>query len=158
MGMRPPRLMAPIFESNEPRALAFSRDAITAGVTGLMLMDIAWLKHYPNTPKLYQSGVIYVPEARREIPTKAGWPKEKCIVEYGEDWLTIPAVLKAKKGDCEDLAAWRAAELRQRGVNATPYIKIRKLPNGAFRAHAVVKLPDGTIEDPSAKLGMYAYS
>lgn len=161
MGMRPPRLIAPIFEGTSPKEIAWSRDAITAGVIGLMLMDCAWLKHNPNAPKLYDSGVIYVPEARRieAVPTSEGWPTgSKCVVEYGENWLTIPAILKVKKGDCEDLAAWRSAELRMAGIKATPFIKIRKLANGSWRAHAVVKWPCGKIEDPSAKLGMFAFS
>lgn len=155
MGMRPARLIVPIFSGSTPKDIAFSTDAIKAGVIGLMLINCAWLKHYPKTPKLYESGVIYVPEQRRTV--KVAGLGEK-VIEYGEDWQSIPAALKAKKADCEDLAAWRAAELRMQGIQATPHIKVRKLPSGAWCAHAVVKLPNGRIEDPSAKLGMYAYS
>jgi Transglutaminase-like superfamily len=155
MGMRPARLIVPIFESNDPRDIAFSTDAIRAGVTGLMLINCVWLKYHPDTPPLYESGVIYVPEKRRVINIAGIGEK---VLEYGEDWQSIPAALKKKKADCEDLAAWRAAELRMKGIKARPWIKVRKLPSGAWRAHAVVKWPNGRIEDPSAKLGMYAYS
>lgn len=155
MGMRPARLIVPIFESNDPKQIAFSKDAIKAGVLGLMLINCVWLKHNPKTPKLYESGVIYVPEKRRTLKLPGVGEK---VVEYGEDWQSIPACLKRKKGDCEDLAAWRAAELQMQGIKAVPEIKVRRLPSGAWRAHAVVKWPNGKIEDPSAKLGMYAYS
>lgn len=149
-GMRPARLMVPIFAANTPEAIAFSLDALNAGVYGLMLQNMAWIKHYPQTPRLYRSGVIYKPEVHREDLGGS-------VVEYGEDWKTIPWVLYDGYGDCEDLGAWRAAELRVQGVNARPDVKIRKLPNGHWRAHVRVKYPDGHIEDPSAKLGMYAY-
>lgn len=53
-------------------------------------------------------------------------------------------------GDCEDLAALQLAWLWKRGIPAradvlsvTPYLK-----------HVRVRMPDGTLIDPSAKLGM----
>jgi len=148
--MRPAEIAVPIFASENPKHIAFSRDALKAGVIGLMLIDCAWLKNYPQTPPLYNSGVRYKPE-RRRVDTMGH------ILEYGETWQSIPYVLNSGFGDCEDLGAWRAAELRMQGVRATPYIKIRKLPNGAWRAHVMVEYPDGKTEDPSAKLGMYEY-
>lgn len=150
-GMRPARIMAPIFSANTPKSELFSKAALTGGVIGLMLENIAWLRAYPNTPKLYDSGVIYKPEKHRET-------KEGKMIEYGEDWMTIPYIIYHGYGDCEDLGAWRAAELRVSGVKAVPDIAVRRLPDGAWRAHVRVKWPDGHIEDPSAKLGMYEYA
>lgn len=150
-GMRPGRIMAPIFAGNSPKSEQFSQAALTGGVIGLMLENMAWLKAYPKTPLLYQSGVIYKPEQRRI--DRAGH-----VIEYGEDWQTIPYVLYNGFGDCEDLGAWRSAELRMRGIKAVPDVKVRRLPDGAWRAHVRVRWPDGHIEDPSAKLGMYEYS
>lgn len=83
-------------------------------------------------PPLYRSGVVY----RREKGT--------------ERWLLIPQVLRAGSGDCEDLAAWRASELRLVGVPA----RVALVKGRRARWHAVVLLPDGSIEDPSANLGM----
>jgi len=150
-GMRPGRILAPIFSGNSPQSERFSQAALTGGVVGLMLENIAWLKVYPQTPLLYQSGVIYKPEKRRVN-------RDGTVIEYGEDWQTIPYVLYNGFGDCEDLGAWRAAELRVRGIKALPDIKVRHLPDGAWRAHVRVRLPNGRIEDPSAKLGMYEYA
>lgn len=150
-GMRPAKIMAPIFASNDPRHAEFSRQALTAGVIGLMLQDVVWLRFYPQTPRLYEAGVIYKPEKRR---VDVGGN----VLEYGEEWQTIPYVIHRGHGDCEDLGAWRAAELRVKdGINATPMIRVRRLPSGPWRAHVVVRYPDGRIEDPSVKLGMYAY-
>jgi hypothetical protein len=53
-------------------------------------------------------------------------------------------------GDCEDLATWRAAELRAVGEPAR-VIVYRSAPSVL---HAVVRRGDGRIEDPSRRLGM----
>lgn len=53
-------------------------------------------------------------------------------------------------GDCEDLAAARLAEYWQKGVKARADV----LTVNPWLRHIRVRLPDGTIEDPSAKLGM----
>jgi hypothetical protein len=104
-------------------------------------------------PQLYASGVYYAEEA----PGR-------------EDWLDAPAVLRQGFADCEDLAAYRAAELRVAGFDVEPVIKwqwiprelmIRqgypadKLPSkGVWLVHCCVRWPDGRIEDPSRILGM----
>lgn len=57
--------------------------------------------------------------------------------------------------NCEDLACWRAAELRVRyGVLAEPTFIWKLRPKGGYLYHILVKLPDGRIEDPSRTLGM----
>jgi hypothetical protein len=99
-------------------------------------------------PKLYESGVAY----RREDGT--------------ENWLDIPHVIKAGWGDCEDLAFWRVAELRQQGIKAAPFAKWRRI-NGVFKYHALVRRfapgrdhfgrmvkSKAWLEDPSVRLGM----
>jgi hypothetical protein len=104
-------------------------------------------------PPLYTSGVVY----REEEPGH-------------EDWLDVPAVLKQGYADCEDLAAYRAAELIVAGFDVEPVIKwqwisrdlmikqgypAHKLPSkGVWLVHCCVRWPDGRIEDPSKILGM----
>jgi hypothetical protein len=118
-----------------------SRRLVIAGVYGLALQNMVWLKANPGTIRIYDSGVVWRPE-----------PKGV------EKWLSVPYILAAGKADCEDLAAWRVAELRVRDrVHAIPEILVRTLPDGRIRAHAVVKWPDGRIEDPSAKMGMHEW-
>lgn len=111
---------------------------------------IAWGTPYPL---LYLSGVVY----REERPGR-------------EDWPDVPTVLRNGWGDCEDLAAWRCAELRVMGIRCEPVIKWRHIPRaimlskgypshtvpagGVWLVHCLVKFPDGSIEDPSKILGM----
>jgi hypothetical protein len=103
-------------------------------------------------PLLYFSGVHY----EREKGT--------------EEWLDIPNVMRAASGrpeygndawgDCEDLACWRVAELRERpaelggGIKAKPFAKWKRRDDGSYAYHALVLLPDGKLEDPSLTLGM----
>ena len=93
------------------------------------------LNQFPDTPLLYESGVVYEREDDKE------------------DWQDILHIIASGSGDCEDLACWRAAQLRRMGVRAGPYITWRKTPRGMIY-HALVRLPSGKIEDPSLALGM----
>lgn len=72
--------------------------------------------------------------------------------ERGESWLTPSQVIERGHGDCEDLAAWRAAELRVSGVD--PHARAVVYRSGPRTWHAVVERSDGSIEDPSVALGM----
>jgi hypothetical protein len=86
----------------------------------------------------------------RSIP-----PLYKCGIRYHhpigpERWWTIPEVVRHGYADCKSLAAWRAAELREQGVFATP-VAVKKRED---LVHVVVKMPDGSVEDPSRILGM----
>jgi hypothetical protein len=102
-------------------------------------------------PPLYEAGVRYVRE------------------EGTEEWLDIPHVISAGGGDCEDLACWRIAEIRESGGRAAPYVRYRFLEEH-FHYHvlvqhygrvvrqvggrAVEKLVPTHKEDPSRRLGM----
>lgn len=87
---------------------------------------------------LYETGVRY----RNE-------PKEWA----NEHFDSVPIVLSRGWGDCDDLAPWRCAELRQRGERARIRIQWKRLPEGKL-FHIVVRRENGTIEDPSRILGM----
>lgn len=135
----------------------------------LMLIDLDWLITHPDTPRLYDSGVRYMAEDPRR-------PAEK--------WQSIPTLFRRKKGDCEDIATARAAELNLHGIAARPYYSWRefppRIPGGPTRllyhirteypckvcnqCHRyerfmnrqplACKAPDGVIEDPCIVLGM----
>lgn len=100
---------------------------------GLVRTNV-WLMETNPLPPLYSSGVRYRREPRGS-----------------EEWTPAPRVFARRFGDCEDLAAWRAAELRRAGELDARAIPIR---SGARIWHAVVEREDGTIEDPSRALGM----
>lgn len=95
----------------------------------------------PLIPPLYRSGVTY-----REEPKN--WELEH--------FDTIPVMLKRGWGDCDDLAPWRAAELRFTRADpcANVAVKWKHLPSGGRLYHVVVRRGDGSIEDPSRILGM----
>jgi hypothetical protein len=103
----------------------------------LVKCNMIWLESHPKAPKLYSSGVRYEHE------------------EGTEEWLDIPNILKEGWGDCEDLAAWRIAELRSAGIKAKGYLRWLNRPSEKITLyHVQVLLPDGTIDDPSKRLGM----
>lgn len=111
----------------EPTAL----ELVDLWLVALSLHDEAWIRQ-AGAPELYGSGVRYRPEP-------------------DDTWSDVPACLLAGWADCEDLAAWRAAELRIAGVRAWPFARLE--PGLPVLYHALVRTPDDT-EDPSRLLGM----
>lgn len=103
-------------------------------VRALCALDVLYLRAHPQTPLLKSSGVVY-----RTQP-------HGC-----ERFKTVPDVIAAGSGDCDQLAPWRAAELRVRhGIKALPEVKRMS----ANLWHVYVRMPDGSVEDISAHLGM----
>ena len=121
-----------LFES--PKDIPRSRKTLLKLMEVLTQINNDWLINH-KIPSLYKTRIIYKPERSTEI------------------WKDIPSIMRDGFGDCEDLACWRIAELRNIGVMAKPYIKWTD-KNGASRFHAVLLLPNGFIEDPSRSLGM----
>jgi hypothetical protein len=103
-------------------------------VRSLCALDVLYLRAHPQTPLLKESGVVY-----------------KTQPHGCERFRTVPEVIAAGSGDCDQLAPWRAAELRVRhGVKALP--EVRRMAVGLW--HVYVRLPNGAVEDISAHLGM----
>lgn len=102
-----------------------------------VVIDQMFLKNY-RVPPLYMCGVRYRPEPDTGV----------------EEFATIPVVLERKWGDCDDLACWRVAELREQGEKAKIRITWKRQPSGLWLYHVVVRRGNGSVEDPSAKLGM----
>lgn len=74
-------------------------------------------------------------------------PKEACA-------FRTPKEVEARGGgDCKQLVLRRLGELRNAGVKATPRI-IWLAGVSGLRAHAQIRHPDNSIEDPSVILGM----
>jgi hypothetical protein len=138
--MRPPIMQVALFRDHAENEQELARSVLSMLflLDALVAMDRLWLQTYPEAPNLYESGVRYVYKDNVEAPA----------------WQDIPATLAKGYGDCKDFAAWRVAELLERvGVAARPYVQWRMV-DGAYRLHALVQLPDGTLEDPSKQLGM----
>lgn len=138
--MRPITTGVKLFLDNAPDQeveIARSRKAILGILQSVVYANVLWLTAYPRTPLLYKSKVIY----QIEPPGQ-------------EMFADIPTTLEQGWGDCDDLASYRCAELQIRGINARPYLKWRESGPKKNVYHAVVRWPDGRIEDPSLALGM----
>jgi len=142
--MQPIVFYVQMFADSSEEDLEDSKQKLLILFKALVMTNQVFLRRNPNTIALYDSGVVYQPEFSTE------------------EWQDIPTTLARGFGDCEDLAAYRVAELRSQGVAANPHIRWRKI-GGSYRFHALVKWPDtirngvkvkGRIEDPSRRLGM----
>jgi hypothetical protein len=112
--------------------------AIKAILDAQVKIDQLYLRLH-KCPPLYKSGVRY----REEDPSKGF-----------EEFACIPIVITRGWGDCDDLAPWRCAELREAGEKAKIRIQWKKQGNGQKLFHIVVRRENGNIEDPSLILGM----
>lgn len=137
------------------------------------MVNHRYLQKHPDTTRLYDAGITYaVPDQVAEdrlsdaaiervanlLQKEGAEPHTISIVRRilngVEEFLDIPALYQRGKGDCNELAPVRIAELWRAGVNASPWLT--KLPNerGGLTYHALVRWPDGSSEDPSLILGM----
>jgi hypothetical protein len=105
---------------------------VLQGVSELQLARTQ-LAGLPAQP-LYGAGIVY----KREPPGR-------------EWWQTALDNLVEGEGDCEDLASHRAAELVVFTGEPARAVTVR---TGKHTFHAVVLRADGSLEDPSAALGM----
>jgi len=108
--------------------------ALEALMVALTDLSSLYLRCFPDTPALYDSGVYY---RRTEI------------------WDTVPALYARGFGDCKSLAACRVAELRRQGYACRPVFRFATGPSMTM-FHILVMHSDGTFEDPSKILGMVA--
>lgn len=109
--------------------------ALNAAIEALVLAGLDELRTVPGAAvgSILDGTVTY----RRELPGR-------------EEWRTRARVLLDGYGDCEDLAAALAVELRARGVPARARIRRARAGTGY---HAVVRVGDIEL-DPSLWLGM----
>lgn len=111
-------------------------DVLRMAVKVLVHSNRAYLREHPHTPQLYASGVRYLKEA-----------------DDSENYQDIPRTLELRSGDCEDLVAWRLAELQEAGEDA--HVLLREYRVGADTLfHVLLTRANGDVEDPSRALGM----
>ena len=114
-----------------------SIEELNIALRALTLIDVHQMRS-GSFPALYSSGIRYAREKR---------DAQGNVIE---DWRTAKIVAECKWGDCEDLSCYLAGEYIIAGVNAEAFGSVV----GPRLVHIRVRLPDGTIEDPSAQLGM----
>lgn len=126
----------------EPKDVAL----IARGFLNGVVLQNALLIRARLVPPIYESGV----EFRKEPWAGKFEEFADCLTTYRRKW-----------GDCDDLVAWRVAELRTIGdhrlglppCKATIKIYWREFFEG-LGFHCEVRMPDGSVEDPSRFLGM----
>jgi hypothetical protein len=151
-----------------------SQKRVLCLLEALVWCNRLYLQQHPDTPLMYQSGIKYVLPEQFE---KAQLPEIGIVREFlekkgasatvldaftslsemcgsGEHFREIPRIIENGGGDCDNVAAWRVAELRERGIPAKPYITWKRRADGGMTYHVIVRWPDGTSEDPSLLLGM----
>ena len=132
--IRPRMVFSGATGERAPRALSVLLDAMTRWNTELM-------REAPGTyPPLYGSGMRY--------------QRENYSGPHPEDWRDAPEMLRRGGGDCEDLACYRAAELRVQGEPAKAMFHAAERSSGGRLFHIIVMRGDGSLEDPSRALGM----
>jgi len=118
-------------DDSDPAVVA---EVVVALVEALAVANLHYLRGTPSVPALYRSGVVYQREVDRE------------------EFLDVARVMARGAADCEDLAAWRIAELRWAGVDAVPLVTWEERGKHV-EYHVQLQTPEG-IEDPSVLLGM----
>jgi hypothetical protein len=137
-GVRVFRLELDVFRGEPDRA--HSERVLQLLLDALTQVNVEWMRAHPGVlPPLYQAGVVYTRE-----PLGAD-----------ERWQDCYSTWQRKRGDCEDLACWLAAELQVKGEEARAFATGRPGPTGGSLYHIRVKTPRG-IYDPSRVLGMLA--
>lgn len=94
-------------------------------------------------PPLHGAGVRYQREPM--CHAREDFSPARC-----EEFVLPHEVVARGWGDCDDLAIWRAGELRMRGEMARPVVV--RSPGVGY--HVIVRRGDGRREDPSRDLGM----
>lgn len=153
MSMLYPAMWVDLFKDGTEKEREFSLFALRELLEAMVKINVGWIDSHRDE---------FVPLYQFAAQTGLQWEPEKGT----EDWLSIPSIYAAKAVgkpvDCEDLAMARVAELRLGlgghplgPVHAIADIRGRVMPDThQVRMHAFVRYPDGTVEDPSKKLGM----
>ena len=137
-----------VFADDSPATRLYSERVMMGALRFLTWANEEYLRRFPETPTIYNSGVRYAMEA-----------------PHTENWEGIAKILEIKTGDCEDLACARAAELNiNRAENTAHKVRearpllLRKQRGDIVLYHVIVEIThtDGSVttEDPSARLGM----
>lgn len=138
------------------------------------LLNLMYLRRNPETPLLYDSGVVYTPpdqaDGRPPLERKKLAKLLALLRDMGQEpetalmvvrmlkgieiFLDIPALYRRGKGDCNELVPVRVAELWRAGISASPYMTCAPKSGGGKSYHALVLYPDNSTEDVSLVLGM----
>jgi hypothetical protein len=115
------------------------------------------LEDIPPSPAVLEAFLEAMTGLNAAIITEERLPSVYEVARYKreprsrEEWWPANVVAEKGVGDCEDLASYRAAELR--AINGE-MARVKVVRTGSRTLHAVVERADGTIEDVARNLGM----
>jgi hypothetical protein len=155
------------------RAEDASERFLLRAMTELAAHNLEYLRAHPDTPKLYDSGVVYllpeqmghnyseseIADLRRFLSdrmrmTRAEIQHHLDLARGVEIFRDIPRIIENGGGDCDNLAAWCAAERVLAGLDVRPRMT-KRVQGGRTIYHALDYWnDDGSTEDPSLILGM----
>lgn len=122
----------------DPRVVAI----IARGYLGGVVIYDRYLLRTKQVPGVYDA--FYANRIRFQSEPWAG--------RY-EEFADALTCMKRGWADCDDLIPWRVAELQEQGIQASIKVYWRKR-GGKTLFHVEARLPDGSVEDVSAYLGM----
>lgn len=159
---------------NEPRATQIAIEIVGDMMLALISINKRYFKHYGSQfPLFYKLAPAYEKLRPHTLSATCG--------RTDDNWLDAARLKKAMKGDCEEFAGYRVADLQARqGVpNAEPYILWQPIHGSPgtvsagklieHRYHILVRWPEGLprypksvyrdaagilLEDPSKEQGM----
>lgn len=122
-----------------PQGIEETRRVLEAMLEAVVVANELYFRRLPAGPCCPEcASVKYAP------------PSEKEASSPGEHFESAERLVVVGEGACGSIAAMVAARKRVDGVNA----RVKLVPTSSTdrRYHAVVELPDGTVEDPTEKL------
>jgi len=124
------------------------RRSIVSALEGLTRLDQRIIRAHPEVPTVYAAGVRWTAEDGTE-----NWRSIADVLGFDPNVSGNRAVSRPTgPTDCEDVAAWRCADLREREGELAAFVDV--VPGGLGMWHAVVRRADGSVEDVSSRLGM----
>lgn len=122
-----------------PQGIEETRRVLEALLEALVVTNVLYFERLPGGPCCPEcASVKYAP------------PSETDAKSPGEHFESAERLIVNGEGACGSIAAMVAARKRVDGVHA----RVKLVPTSSIdrRYHAVVELPDGTIEDPTQEL------
>lgn len=109
------------------------KDEMNRAMDILIALNMVYLRAHQSEAPLYRAGVRY------DDPGVLAW-------------YTTPLLYNRKKGDCKSLTGARVAELRVSGEDPQAKAHFKQVSRRLW--HVLVQRGNGSLEDPSLKLGM----
>lgn len=132
------------YHTDSSEQCMFILEALCEGITQA---NQVWLHNHPEAPdNLVEGGVVYED------------PRPTSNADLDQAIGIAPVLIKRGRATCVEMACFEAARWRQIGIDASVELVPQKGAYGQiidYSYHAIVRLPDGEVKDPTAELPGY---